>query len=117
MARNILYPGPGVSLNLDVAALTASGDPVLIGTIPGVAQTDRDALGKATVKLPFMFVVELDVEAVVNAGDSAVVIGDQLYYDTAATIKINKDVTAGVAYGKALGAIDAGSHATILVGV
>ncbi len=36
-------------LTLPVVAGTKSGDPVLVGSLPGVAQTDRDGDGNATV--------------------------------------------------------------------
>lgn len=117
MADNIKYPGPGVSLNVAVPVNTVAGDPVEIVDLHGVAITDRDANGNAVVKFPFMFVADVTVEAVNNSTNSAVAIGDKLYYDTAATIKINKDSTAGKGFGYALEAIDAGASDTIMVGV
>ncbi len=117
MANNIIVPGHSVTLRLAVPALTASGDPVEIVDLHGIAITDRDADGYAMVKLPIAYVAKVNVEAVNNAGNSAVVIGDKLYYDTAATIKINKDGTNGKGFGYALETITAGSSDTIEVGV
>lgn len=117
MADNIKYPGPGVSLNVAVPANTVSGDPVEIVDLHGVALTDRDSSGNATVKFPFMFVADVLVEAVNNSTGSAVAIGDKLYYDSAATIKINKDSTAGKGFGYALETVTSGGSDTIQVGV
>jgi hypothetical protein len=115
MATNIKYPGPGVSLNLAVSAGVVSGDAVQIGKIHGVAVEDRGSDGYAVVKLPYMFVADLAVEAVDNDSNSAVSIGDELYYDSAATIKINKDNVNGVFIGLALEAITSGSNDTIMI--
>lgn len=117
MADNIKYPGPGVSLNVAVPVGTVSGDPVEIVDMHGVALTDRDSNGYATVKFGFMYVADLAVEAVNHTVGSAVAIGDKLYYDSAATIKINKDSTDGKAIGYALEAIVSGSSDTIMVGM
>lgn len=49
MAKNEQFAETG-TLYLPVIAGVKSGDPVIVGMIPGVAITDRDADGKATVK-------------------------------------------------------------------
>lgn len=100
-------------------ATPASGDPVLVGQIPGVAITDEGAGGNAatTTTIDTGGVYDLNVEAVNNAGNVAVAVGDILYYDSAATIKINKDVTNGVRFGYALEAITSGSSDVIRVKV
>lgn len=113
MAQNISYPGPGVALLLAVDSGVESGDPVVIGTaIRGVALTDRDASGNATVKLPFMFVATLAVVGADGNGNATVSIGDQLYLDGTA---VNKD-TGGKALGVALEAVVSGQTTEILVG-
>lgn len=118
MATNIIYPGHGVNLNLPVPAGTESGDPVEIVDLHGVALTDRDSDGNATVKCPFAYVADLLVTAKNNGGNSAVAVGDKLYYDAAETPdEINKDSTAGKAFGYALETITAGDSDTIKVGV
>ena len=84
-----------------------SGDPVMIGQIPGVALTDEGGGGNDATKTTVHTagVYNLNVEGVVGAGNSAVAVGDILYYDTAATVKINKDVTNGIRFGYALGTV------------
>jgi len=118
MALN-LYQNDGRYLSAVVTAPAApvSGDPVMIGQIPGVALTDEGAGGNAATytSVDTGGVYLLNVEGVVGAGNSAVVAGDILYYDTAATVKINKDVTNGVRFGYALGAVDSAGTGIIPV--
>jgi predicted RecA/RadA family phage recombinase len=118
MATNIKRPGPNVSLTLPVPALTASGDIVEVSDLHGIALVDIDANGNAVVRTPIAFTADLLVTAKVNAGDSAVAIGNKLYYDAGETPdEVNKDVTAGKFIGYALGAITAGAAAIIEVGL
>lgn len=118
MAKNILFPGHGVNMTLPVPAGTVSGDLVEIVDLHGVALTDRDADGNAVVKCPFAYVADLPVHAANNGGNSAVAVGDKLYYDAAETPdEINKDVTNGKGCGYALETITAGETDTIKVGV
>lgn len=118
MANNILFPGHSVNLPLPVPVGTESGDLVEIVDLHGVALTDRDADGNATLKCPFAYVADLPVHAANNAGNSAVAIGDKLYYDAAETPdEINKDGTNGKACGYALETITAGETDTIKVGI
>ena len=49
MARNIIYD-QGDQLVVNVIAGTVAGDAVAFGNQPGVALTDRDSAGQATVK-------------------------------------------------------------------
>lgn len=98
-------------------ATPASGDPVLLGSIPGVALTDEGEGGNAATETTVQRtgVFDLSVKAENNSGNVAVAAGDILYYDAAATVKINKDVTNGVRFGYALEAIDSGTTDTIRV--
>jgi predicted RecA/RadA family phage recombinase len=48
MAKNELF-GEAENLNLPVNAGTVSGSPVIVGMLPGVALTNRDAAGNAMV--------------------------------------------------------------------
>lgn len=100
-------------------ATPVSGDPVLLGQIPGVALTGeaegQNDAGEITIDTEGVY--NLSVEGANNAGNVAVAIGDILYYDAAATPKINKDVTNGVRFGYALGAVSSGATATIPVKV
>lgn len=117
MATNIKIPGHSVTLRVPVPAGIVSGNPVELVDLHGIAITQRDGNGSAMVKFPFAYVVKLNVEAVNNAGNSAVAFGDKLYYDAAATIKINKDNTNGKGFGYALGTLTAGSSGEIEIGV
>lgn len=100
MATNMTYAdGDQLSCVCSQPATPASGDPVLFGQRPGVALTDERTDGTTSVK--FSGVFELEVEGVTAAGNSAVAAGDILYYDSAATIKLNKDSTNGVRFGYA----------------
>ncbi len=120
MAKNAAF-GDGRFLSLAASAPTtpASGDPVLVGKIPGVALTDEGDGGNAAANtsIDTSGVYDLVVEGADASAGSAVAVGDILYYDTAATIKINKDATNGVRFGYALGAVGSGASATIAVKV
>lgn len=116
MAKNITYPGPEVDLEVTVVSGVVSGSPVMVGGLPGTAIVDRgeETTGKATTKFS-THVADHSVEAKDAEGNNAVAIGDRLYYDSAETIKLNKDNSNGLFYGWALEAITAGSNDTILV--
>lgn len=111
MATNIVFEdGNQLRLPCTAPATPKSGDPVLVGQLPGVALTDEDADGYTTVKTNG--VAELAVKGEGASGGSNVVIGDRLYYDAGT---INKDATNGVPYGYALGAVTSGATTTIRV--
>jgi predicted RecA/RadA family phage recombinase len=101
---------------LDLAATDpttpASGDPVLVGQLPGVALTDERADG--TTSIDTKGVYDLSVKGVDAGGNSAVAVGDIIYYGTGDTPKLSKKV-AGVRFGIALGTVTSGSTATIPV--
>ena len=122
MAKNLVIKKPD-NLLLTVPSGVQSGDPVMVGRIAGVALTDRDADGNATIRRKGVF--ELEVKGVHKIYDAqetewidediAVNIGDKLYYDATATPKINKNDHDGVFFGYALGAVDEGETNTIQV--
>lgn len=60
---------PADHLELPVVAGTLSGDPVMVGDLPGVATTDRDAAGNASVALKGAYLVT------VTAGVGALSVG------------------------------------------
>lgn len=93
-------------LNLPVDAGTVSGDPVLVGRLPGVALTDRDTAGNATIDTEGAY--DLEVEA--SAG--AIGVGDVIYIDGAGAL--SNDST-GDRFGYALEAIGNAETATIEV--
>jgi predicted RecA/RadA family phage recombinase len=114
MATNKRFErGDQLSLVVTNPASPVSGDPVRFGQIVGVATTDERTDG--TTSVDFAGVYALSVKAEDNAGNSAVALGDRLYYEDAATPKINKDNVAGVFAGFALETITSGSTATIQV--
>lgn len=94
-----------------------SGDPMVVGQIPGVALYNKDANGNTVIDR--LGVYNLSVKGANNAGNVAVAAGDIIYYNSAATPKLNKDsVTAGnVRFGYALAAITSGATATIEVAI
>jgi predicted RecA/RadA family phage recombinase len=113
MATNIVFPdGDVLSVACTAPATPASGGPVLYGTVPGVALGDEDANGNTVVT--FTGVAELSVKGVDANGNSAVAVGDRLYYTDGDTPKINKKAT-GTAFGTAMAAVGAASTATIRV--
>lgn len=115
MAKNRLYAQAGQTLpNITVPASALSGDPVVVGQIPGVMLVDADSLNMGIVQIDGIFT--LSVKGVNSGGNNAVALGDILYYNSGATPKINKD-SGGVRYGYSLGAVGSGSTATISVQV
>ena len=114
MATNQLYYDE--PLNVAVPSGITSGDPLCIGKMPGVAVDDRDSTtGYATVDFG-RNVYDLAVEAVDDAGNVAVAIGDRIYYTSTDTIVLNKK-KSGIFFGIALEAITSGSDDTIMVKV
>ena len=112
MATNEVYY-PGDTLPLPVLAGTKSGDPVVIGTIAGVALEDRDAAGNAPVRVKGVF--KLSVTGHNGAENEAIGVGDKVYYTAGGTPAINANANTGKEFGVALEAIAAGATATIPV--
>lgn len=111
MAKN-MYHQEGRTIELPVPAGTVSGDPVAVGKLAGVALQDRDSAGNSTVDTRGAYL--LPVKAINNTGNSAIAVGDDLYYVAEDTPKISKKVS-GTFMGRALGAVLAGEAATIPV--
>lgn len=108
MAKNIRVEH-ATSYTLPVPAGTTSGDPVLVGVIPGVAITDRDADGNATVKIAGGAVVDLELaSAVVTAP------GSVLFVTSAGVVSATSAANSAV-YGAALSTKAAGAAATVTV--
>ena len=108
MATNEVYY-PGDTLPLPVPAGTKSGDPVVIGTIAGVALEDRDAAGNAPVRVKGVF--KLSVTGRDRTENKAIDVGDKVYYTapSGGTPAINANETTGAEFGVALKAIAAGA--------
>ena len=112
MATNKIQDGK--TLRLTVGSTVDAGDPVIVGgSIKGVALTDySSADGKATIDTEGVF--DLSVKAVNDAGNSAIAIGDRLYYVSTDTPKLSKK-KSGVPFGIALETVSSGETATINV--
>ena len=113
MAKNKAFEWKNQS-TLPVAAGVVSGDPVVVSALPGVAETTRDSNGNAEVKHPGGLIYTLSVKAIDGSGNSAVAVGDRIYFVSGDTPKLSKKAT-GVGYGYAMEAISAGSTASIKV--
>jgi hypothetical protein len=114
VATNRVYE-EGDELLLPVVSGTVSGAPVIVGTsIPGVAQTDRDANGNASVDMDGVY--NLSVKGINAGGNSAIAIGDILYHTVADTPPLSIKAT-GVRFGYALQTVTSGATATIQVKV
>lgn len=113
MATNEIFkPGEALSVVASDPASPVSNDPVRFGELVGVAQTDERSDGTTSVQFEGVF--DLSVKGIDGAGNSAVALGDQLFYVDADTPKISKKAT-GRAVGHALETITAGSTDTIRV--
>lgn len=113
MATNKVQDGK--ILRLTVASTVKANDPIVVGNgLRGVALTDYSSSdAKATVELgPVVY--DLSVQAVDDAGSSAVSVGDRLYYGGSASPYLSKK-KSGKFFGLALEAINAGSTDTINV--
>lgn len=108
-----------VAPDLCANATVASGDPVAVGQIPGVALDTADdtvaASGECTVQFDGVF----DLEVVGTSDDgttgAAIGIGDVVYIDTDGTL--NVDTSNGIRFGYALEAVASGATETIKVKV
>ncbi len=116
MAKNFVQKGHTIVAAASDPAAPASGDPVLVGTIAGVALTREGEGGNASTDTTIATegVFNLSVKGVDGGGNSAVAVGDRIYYVTGDTPKLSKK-TSGVLFGKALGAVTLGQTATIPV--
>lgn len=77
-----------------------SGDPVRIGSLPGVSVKNGDANGRTVVQLDGIW--ELLVGGIDQAGNSAVLGGDVLYFAEGNTPPVSKRNT-GTRFGYAFG--------------
>lgn len=109
-SSNIRYPNGD---QIKIRSLNRTiGDPVAVGQITGVAQTNTDADGNIVLKRNGS--AELSVKAVDGSGNNAIALGDAIYYVEADTPKLSKKAT-GVLFGYALGTVTSGATATIEV--
>lgn len=113
MAKNRVFPD-GRYIKVAIASMS-SGDPAVFGQIPGVCTENTD--GDGNVVLDTAGVYSLSVKGENNAGNAAITAGATVYYDSAATPKINIDSTNGVRFGYAMAAVASGATSTINVKV
>lgn len=99
MATNEVYRDAD-HLVVPVAAGVTAGDPVLVGSLPGVAQTDRDADGNATVW--FKGAHDFTVTGAVGA------VGDPVYITGAGALDASDGAGANTLFGYALATKGAG---------
>jgi hypothetical protein len=118
MAKNIVYEsGYQQSVVCSDPATPVSGDPVRYGNLTGIALTDEGDGGNSATETTVNFgpfVAELSVKGVDGSGNSAVAVGDGLWYVDADTPKLSKK-TAGYFYGFAMEVVGSGLTATIKV--
>lgn len=113
MATNEVYKrGDYLALVATDPATPVSGDPLVVGQIPGVAQANENADGTTSVAMVGVFT--LSVKGIDGGGNSAVAVGDIIYYTAADTPKLSKKAT-GVRFGYALGAVVSGATTAINV--
>lgn len=118
MATNIIkQPGWSLSVVCSDPTTPATGDPVRFGEMTGLALTDEGEGGNAATETTVYFgpgVFDLSVKGVDGSGNSAVAVGDTIYYVDADTPKLSKKAS-GYFYGFAMEAISSGSTDTINV--
>lgn len=117
MATNQVYDeGDQLSVVCTDPASPNSGDPVLFGTLGGVALTKKGDGGNASTNTSVAFegVFTLSVKGVNGSGNAAIAAGDTVYYVTGDTPKLSAKTT-GVKFGVALAAVASGATTAIMV--
>jgi hypothetical protein len=118
MATNrVSANGYQLSVVCDNPTTPQTGDPVRFGYLTGVALTDEAEGGNPTGYTSVDFgprVWDLSVKGVDGSGNSAVAVGDAIYYVDADTPKLSKKTT-GYFFGFALETVSSGAIATITV--
>ncbi len=117
MASNIVRePGTILSVAVTNPATPVTGDPVRHGERTGVALTDEGEGGNAATETTVNFgpfVGRFSV-AGTDGGNSAVAVGDSIYYVDANTPKLSK-TASGYFFGFAMGTVSSGGTGTIEV--
>jgi len=115
--NNFIQEGKFLSVACSDPATPTSGAPVRFGSMTGVAVTAEGDGGNASTETTVAFgggVYDLSVAGVNASGDSAVAVGDTLFYVDADTPKLSKKNT-GYFFGFALETVESGATATINV--
>lgn len=102
MANNQkVFQGDHLPLNVGTGKL--SGDPIVFGKMPGICEINSDANGLATVDLSGP-IYACSVGGVVTGGtNGAVNVGDEVYFQSGATPKLNANATGGILFGTIVG--------------
>jgi len=103
----------GRYLSVNVGSGKKSGDPVAIGQIFGVCMNDADALTPYASVIDTEGVYNLLVDGIDQLGNSAVAVGDIVYFVVANTPQLSK-VNTGVRAGYALDTVVSGVHTTTI---
>lgn len=111
MAQNFTQYDADV-VELTITDATSAEAPVAVGNITGVLIADVEAGAVGAIRRHG--VANLSVKGIDGSGNSAVAIGDAIYFVSADTPKLSKKAT-GVLFGYAMEAINSGSTATIKV--
>jgi predicted RecA/RadA family phage recombinase len=118
MATNlIMQPAEVFSVVCSSPTAPVSGDPVRYGYLTGVALTDEGEGGNIATETSVDFsqgIWDLSCKGVDADGNSAIAVGDAIFYVDADTPKLSKKV-AGYFFGIALETVGAGSTDTIHV--
>lgn len=110
--RNLQY-GRFITGAATDPATPASGDPVILGQIPGVALIDENTDGNTVIDTGGVY--NLSVKGT-NGANTAIAAGDIIYYVAANTPKLSVTNT-GVRFGYALDPVSSGATTTIRVKV
>jgi len=110
--KNFVQEPETLTIAVSDPATPASGDPVRIGAFCGVAVAAKQSDGNTVVRTDG--VVSVSVKGVDGGGNSAVAVGDKIYYVDADTPKLSKKNT-GAFFGYALGTVSSGGTGTINV--
>lgn len=109
MAKNRLF-AKSDKISLPVPEGTKSGDALVVGDLPVVAVTDRDANGKASCQTDGGW--KLTVEGKNKAGNAKVEVGKKLFMKGG---KLGLNSEEGVFFGFALEEVASGATAVIAV--
>lgn len=114
--KNYISDGRFLNAVCSHPAAPDSGDPVIIGSIPGVAVTDEGDGGNAAAETTVCTegIFDLSVKGHNGTSNAAITAGALIYYKSTANPVLNLD-DSGVAFGYALEAVDSGDTATIKV--
>lgn len=115
MAKNLIVgEAKGVGVVCTNPTTPASGDPVRFGEMTGVALAAEAADGETVVDFTPGNIWDLSVKGVDGSGNSAVAVGDKIFYVDADTPKLSKKAT-GRFFGFAMEAIATSETDTIQV--